>query len=146
MCGAKRSPSAVALCFVAGYLRLTFGDHARGCYARVQTGCPQRRAGLVRNQCSIFRLRLLTAEKQRARAISIIEGLFPTDSEYVGTNSIGKRLLQQAKDELNNWRNEPTNILIRYAQLCEQEENRSVRNIIKPYHKSIKVYKEVIHV
>lgn len=85
-------------------------------------------------------------EKQRARAISIIEGLFPTDSEYVGTNSIGKRLLQQAKDELNNWRNEPTNILIRYAQLCEQEENRSVRNIIKPYHKSIKVYKEVIHV
>ena len=99
MCGAKRSPSAVALCFVAGYLRLTFGDHARGetrgctrgalndgtgldvagpnqlmvlvhvphsielilwasvpcsagtargCYALVQTGCPQRRAGLVR--------------------------------------------------------------------------------------------------
>lgn len=67
----------------------------------------------------------------REQAIQTIEGLFPTDSEYETTNEIGKRLLQQAKDELNNWRNEPTNILLRYAELCIREENRSVNGFIK---------------
>ena len=42
----REGPSTIALCFVAGYLRLTLGEHARGETRGVQTGRPQRRAGL----------------------------------------------------------------------------------------------------
>jgi hypothetical protein len=60
----------------------------------------------------------------RQEAINIIEGLYPTDSPYIKTNTIGERLLAQAKSEYENWRDLPDTILFRYAVLCEQEENR----------------------
>lgn len=65
----------------------------------------------------------------RQQAIDTIEVLYPTDSQYSETNAIGKRLLQQAKDELNNWRVEPTEVLIRYAELYMAEEDRITKSL-----------------
>ena len=64
---------------------------------------------------------------EREKAIQEIEGLFPADSNYEKTNEIGERLLAQAKKELKGWRDEPTPILVRYAELCIAEETRLVR-------------------
>lgn len=63
----------------------------------------------------------------RNKAIQIIEGLFPADSEYPDTAEIGKKLLTQAKTK--SWRDEPIDVLIRYANLCLQEEQRQFANI-----------------
>jgi hypothetical protein len=66
----------------------------------------------------------------RQKAIETIELLYPADSQYPDSAQIGKGLLLQAQDEVNNWRNEPTPVLIRYAQLCielEQEQERMAR-------------------
>jgi hypothetical protein len=60
----------------------------------------------------------------KKEAINIIEALYPADSQYKDSRETGKALLQQAKEELNNWRNEPPEVLIRYAELCQQKENR----------------------
>ena len=67
----------------------------------------------------------------REEAISIIECLFPADSQYQESREIGKKFLQQAKDEANNWRNEPDNILFRYADLCMQEEDKTTMQLIR---------------
>ena len=64
---------------------------------------------------------------EREQAIQMIEGLFPADSQYIKTSEIGERLLAQAKMEVVGWRNEPTDVLIRYAELCMAEENRQAR-------------------
>ena len=56
----------------------------------------------------------------REEAIRHIENLYPADSPYDPT--IGQELLAQAKREVNDWRTEPTEVLIRYAQLCIQKE------------------------
>ncbi|MCP3923374.1 MAG: hypothetical protein GY714_12390 [Desulfobacterales bacterium] len=56
----------------------------------------------------------------REEAIQIIEQLFPADS-----HETGKDLLAQAKSEIKGWRREPTPVLIRYAQLCMERENRN---------------------
>jgi hypothetical protein len=53
----------------------------------------------------------------RNEAISTIEALFPADSQYEESQSIGKRLLEQAESEVNGWRTKPTEVLVRYAQL-----------------------------
>ena len=66
----------------------------------------------------------------REQAIEQIEGLFPVDSKYDGTNKIGERLLTQAKREVEGWRNESTPVLIRYAELCIAEENRQARDLL----------------
>ena len=63
----------------------------------------------------------------RWKAISIIETHYPTDSQYERINAIGERLLAQAKRECEDWRNLPLVILARYAELCQQEENRAIR-------------------
>ena len=60
----------------------------------------------------------------RNKAIRAIEALFPADSEYIGTAEIGEELLAQAKREMQGWRTEPTEILIRYAELCVEREKR----------------------
>lgn len=65
----------------------------------------------------------------REEAISIIGGLYPIDSQYQETSAIGRRLLQQAKEEVDNWRNEPTEVLLRYAELCQEQENKTIRNM-----------------
>lgn len=58
----------------------------------------------------------------REEAIQLIEGLFPADSQYEKTNEVGEKLLAQAKREINGWRTEPTEVLIRYAELCIAKE------------------------
>ena len=63
----------------------------------------------------------------REQAIDTIKHLYPADSEYAPTAEIGKRLLEQAKMEVQGWRTEPTEVLIRYAHLCMQEENNFYR-------------------
>ena len=60
----------------------------------------------------------------RRNAIDTIEALYPADSAYEGTAEVGEKLLAQAKREVQGWRTEPTEILIRYAQLCVQEDAR----------------------
>ena len=64
----------------------------------------------------------------REQAIALIEELFPTDSQFEKTNKIGERLLAQAKNEVAGWRTEPTEVLIRYAELCQAEEIRQDRH------------------
>ena len=65
----------------------------------------------------------------REQAIQTIEGLFPADSPY--NPEFGQKLLDQAKREVCGWRTEPTEILIRYAQLCEAEEGRQSRELLR---------------
>lgn len=59
----------------------------------------------------------------RDEAIQTIEGLYPADSEYDDTAAIGEVLLRQARfGRAHDWRNEPTDILVRYAELCISKE------------------------
>ncbi len=67
----------------------------------------------------------------RQKAIDTIEALYPIDSQYEETNKVGERLLAQAKRECEDWRNLPDAILFRYADLCQQEEERSTRQLLK---------------
>jgi len=63
---------------------------------------------------------------EREEAISIIKNLFPADAPYSNTAEIGQKLLEQAKREIMGWETEPTEVLVRYAQLCITEENRQI--------------------
>jgi len=56
----------------------------------------------------------------RADIIYTIESLYPADSDYQETRKIGVKLLEQAKREVDGWRTLPDDILLRYAQLCEE--------------------------
>jgi hypothetical protein len=59
------------------------------------------------------------------QAIHIIEALFPADSNFQDTAEIGLKLFNQACDEVQkSWRDESEELLIRYAQLCIEEEKR----------------------
>lgn len=67
----------------------------------------------------------------RQEAIQHIEALYPADSGYEDTAEIGQRLLRQAKRESNiGWQDEPDAVLIRYAELCIEEENRQAQKIL----------------
>ncbi len=46
---------------------------------------------------------------------------------YEDSREVGKRLVEQAEMEINGWRNKPTEVLIRYAELCMNEETRQTR-------------------
>lgn len=69
----------------------------------------------------------------REQAIAEIEGLFPADSQYEEGAKVGQRLLEQAKREVAGWRTEPTEVLVRYAELCVAEENRQARENDRHY-------------
>lgn len=60
----------------------------------------------------------------RDQAVRIIEDLFPADSEHLTTATIGHELLDQARRDCTDWRNERIDILLRYAELCQQKEYR----------------------
>lgn len=70
-------------------------------------------------------------EMTRDEAISIIEQLYPADSQYQDTSAIGRQLLQRAQDEVAGWRTAPDAVVIRYAELCEAEENKQTRELLK---------------
>ena len=65
----------------------------------------------------------------REQAIQTIEGLFPADSPY--NTEFGQKLLDQAKREVTGWRTESTEVLIRYAQLCQDEEAKQCRDLLR---------------
>jgi hypothetical protein len=67
----------------------------------------------------------------RQTAIDTIGGLYPIDSQFEDTIAIGERLLARAKRECDDWRNLPDAILFRYAELCQQEEERSTRQLLR---------------
>lgn len=76
------------------------------------------------------------SDDDRKRAIETITALFPADSQYPDTAEIGQNLLEQAKRQVNNWRNEPTAVLVRYASLCidlEHEQERAAERKEKGY-------------
>ena len=64
---------------------------------------------------------------QRKKAIEIIEALYPADSQFHDTATIGMELLAQAKHEINDWRNLPESVLVRYAELCQMFDSVSER-------------------
>lgn len=57
---------------------------------------------------------------ERDEAIRYIEMLYPPDSECIKTSEKGRELLEQAKHD--GWRTESTEVLIRFAQLCIEED------------------------
>ena len=59
----------------------------------------------------------------KKQAIDCISGLYPPDTEK------GQELLRQAKAEMESWKDLPENILIRYAELCQREENHIYNDI-----------------
>jgi hypothetical protein len=60
----------------------------------------------------------------RNLAIRTIESTFPADAVGPITSDIGRKLLQRARDECTDWRHERIDILIRYAELCIDENER----------------------
>ena len=60
----------------------------------------------------------------RQEAINIISAMYPADSQHPDAAQIGQKLLEQAKREIAPWRVEPTEILVRYAMLCIEEEEK----------------------
>jgi len=60
----------------------------------------------------------------RSTAIQIINSLYPADSRYPGVRTIGEELLAQARREVDErtWKDEPTPVLVRYAELCKRLE------------------------
>ena len=60
----------------------------------------------------------------REDAIRIIEDLYPADSQFNMTAARGQEILDRAKREVASWRQEETPVLIRYAELCIDEEGR----------------------
>lgn len=58
----------------------------------------------------------------RQEAINHIESLFPPDSPYENTATIGRQLLEQARRDISGWRNESDQVLIRLAQLCLEQD------------------------
>lgn len=61
----------------------------------------------------------------REEAIQHIECLYPTDGEYPDAAKIGQSLLDRAKREVIGWKAEPTEVLVRYAQLCIEKERQN---------------------
>jgi len=59
----------------------------------------------------------------RETAIMHIKNLYPPDSDYKDTAKIGELLLKQAKQEVEGWESESTEVLVRFAQLSIQYDN-----------------------
>lgn len=59
----------------------------------------------------------------RQQAINTIEYLYPADSQFPSTAKDGRKLLEQARGK-TNWRNEPDEVLIRYAELCQEKAGK----------------------
>lgn len=68
----------------------------------------------------------------RNEAIKIISLLYPTNSVYQKTNDIGKELLKKARrfvNEPDRWQNESTEVLIKYAEFCQEYEYKEHKKL-----------------
>lgn len=63
----------------------------------------------------------------REQAIRTIECLYPADSPSISVRLTGQELLRRAQLERMEWRYEPTGVLLRYAELCSDEQDRQQR-------------------
>jgi len=75
----------------------------------------------------------MITNKDLEQAIADIEALFPADSQYHGSREVGERLLAQAKMEVEGWRSESPAVLMRYAELCRQEENKVTQEFLREH-------------
>jgi hypothetical protein len=64
---------------------------------------------------------------EREQLIELIDALFPADSQDPETARIGRALLLEAQDQVQDWRDEPTEVLREYARLCEEYRERARR-------------------
>jgi hypothetical protein len=60
----------------------------------------------------------------RERAIAMIEQTFAPDSMHPQARAIGLRLLEQAREDCDSWRNERNEVVMRLAELCVAEVKR----------------------
>lgn len=74
----------------------------------------------------VFEIQLPGTGASRGDLIHRIEMLYPTDSGYEDTSRAGEGLLTDAIRSFG-WRNLPLPLLQRYAELCEEKENASIR-------------------
>jgi len=58
----------------------------------------------------------------REYAIEVIQSLYPADSDWPDTAKVGQELLERAEREVAGWKTKPTEVLIRYAELCLERE------------------------
>ena len=82
---------------------------------------------MISREQALAEIEAANDEFRRDELITKIEGLYPTDSQFSETNEIGKKLLDQARQEVENknWRDLPIEILKRYAELCEDQDYAS---------------------
>jgi len=68
-------------------------------------------------------------DEQRQQAIETIKALFSPDAEDQATATFGHCIINRARREVGNWRREPTEVLVRAAELCREteEELRTMR-------------------
>lgn len=71
----------------------------------------------------------------RNEAIEIINFLYPADSTFQEANAIGKELLKEAREFVNKWQSESTEILVKYAELCQEYENKEYEKWLKQWEK-----------
>lgn len=60
-------------------------------------------------------------------AIKTISSLYPTDSVHQRTSNIGKELLREAREFVNEWQNESTEVLVKYAELCQERHRKEYK-------------------
>jgi hypothetical protein len=63
----------------------------------------------------------------RQEAIHNIENLYPPDADNKITRDTGIKLLEQAKREVSSWRTLPTEVLVRFAELCIEKDDTDTR-------------------
>lgn len=69
-------------------------------------------------------------EMDRDTAIRIISDHYPPDSDFIDTAEIGWRLLEEARNDIKDWREESTEVLKRFAELCIRQEREEFDRLI----------------
>lgn len=59
-------------------------------------------------------------ELRRQDAIATISWLYPPDSQFEETAKVGRELLNEARLDPSKWRDEDTEVLVRFSQLCRE--------------------------
>ena len=76
---------------------------------------------MISREQALAEIEAANDEVYKDEFIEIIQSFYPADSKFPKTQEIGRRLLDQAKNEIENktWRDLPAAVLKRYAELCE---------------------------
>lgn len=92
-----------------------------------------RRIRILKNAGTPSDVEPFSEQVKRAQAISTIDILYSADSEFSSAQTVGKKLLEGARYDVPsyNWRNESTEVLLRYAELCKAHHANETMNAIK---------------